>query len=160
MKKLIKIVTCGIVVLSLTGCGSTATPSDGSSNVISFDDSELNITVDELYKELKNRYGANYLIQTMDEKILSKEYETDEDAKKYAENQLKIYRMYYGNDDNSLLNAIRNAGYSSLDEFKNSFIANYKKTLLTDDYVKKSITDSEINKYYENKVYGDYILLP
>ncbi len=155
MKKIGKILSCGLVVLTLTGCGKGDTPSNGSNNVITFDDSSLNVTVDELYKELKERYGANYLIQSMDEKLLSKEYETNDDANNYAENQLKIYRLYYGNNENDLLNAIRNSGYNSLDEFKEMLIANYKKTLLADDYVKKNISENDINKYYENNIYGD-----
>lgn len=155
MKKIVKILSCGLVALTLTGCGKSDTPSNGNSNVITFNDSSLNVTVDELYKELKERYGANYLIQSMDEKLLNKEYETDDDANNYAENQLKIYRLYYGNNENDLLNAIRNSGYNSLDEFKEMLIANYKKTLLTDDYVKNNIDDSDINKYYENNIYGD-----
>lgn len=155
MKKIYKILSCGLIVFSLTACGKGDTPSNGSSNVITFNDSSLNITVDELYKELKSRYGANYLIQSMDEKLLAKEYETDDDAKNYAENQIKIYKMYYGNDETSLLNAIRNSGYNSLDEFKEMLITNYKKTLLADDYAKKNISESDINKYYENNVYGD-----
>ena len=155
MKKIVKILSCGLVALTLTGCGKSDTPSNGSSNVITFNDAELNVTVDELYKELKSRYGANYLIQSMDEKLLNKEYETDDDAKNYAENQLKIYRLYYGNNENDLLNAIRNSGYNSLDEFKEMLIANYKRTLLADDYAKKNVSESDINKYYENNIHGD-----
>ena len=155
MNKLCKVLFCGLVAVSLTGCGNNGGVTDGNSNVITFSDSELNVTVDELYKELKSRYGANYLIQSMDEKLLNKEYETNDDAKNYAENQVKIYKMYYGNDDTTFLNMLRNSGYNSIEEFKEMLIANYKKTLLADDYAKKSVSESDINKYYENKIYGD-----
>ncbi len=155
MNKLCKVLFCGLVAVSLTGCGNNGGVTDGNSNVITFSDSELNVTVDELYKELKSRYGANYLIQSMDEKLLNKEYETNDDAKNYAENQVKIYKMYYGNDDTTFLNMLRNSGYNSIEEFKEMLIANYKKTLLADDYAKKSVSESDINKYYENNIYGD-----
>lgn len=155
MKKIFKIVSCGLIALSLTGCGNTPTPSNGNENVISFNKEELNITVDDLYKDLKSRYGANYLIQLMDDKILSLEYETDEEANKYVENQMKVYRMYYGNSDEELLNQLQNAGYQSIKDFENALIVNYKRTLATKDYIKENISESEITKYYENNVYGD-----
>ena len=155
MKKIFKIVSCGLIALSLTGCGNTPTPSNGNENVISFNKEELNITVDDLYKDLKSRYGANYLIQLMDDKILSLEYETDEETNKYVENQMKVYRMYYGNSDEELLNQLQNAGYQSIKDFENALIVNYKRTLATKDYIKENISESEITKYYENNVYGD-----
>ena len=155
MKKVFKIMSCALIAMTLTGCGNDPTPANGSENVISFDNAEFNITVDDLYKELKERYATNFIINEMDKKILNLEYETDEDAENYVENQMKIYKMMYNNDDSSLLNAIQSAGYKSLDEFKEYIITSYKRNLAKEDYVRKNISDSEINKYYEDNVYGD-----
>ena len=85
MKKIFKIVACGLVFLTITGCGSETSPSDGTKSIVKFNEEGMNITVDDLYKELKTRYAMNYLINDIDEKILNKEYEDDENVKNYVE---------------------------------------------------------------------------
>ena len=155
MKKGFKIILCALFAITITGCGKDATPSNGKENIVTFNNKEFNITVDDLYETLKEKYATNYLIQEMDKKILNKEYEDDEKAESYAENQMKIYRMMYSNDETELLNALQNAGYRSIDEFKEYIMTNYKRDLATKDYARTQISESEINKYYENNVYGD-----
>ncbi len=155
MKNISKLMICGLTILALTGCGNKTSPSNGKDNIVTFNDEKMNITVDDLYKELKNRYATNYLIDTIDNKILDIEYEDSEDGKNYVENQMKIYRLYYGNDESSLLEAIQSAGYSSLSEFEDVILTNYKRTQATTDYVKSTITEDEIKKYYDENVYGD-----
>ncbi len=156
MKKIVKILSCGLIALMLTGCGSESTPTDGSKNIVSFNDEEMNITIDKLYDELKTRYGLNYIIGIMDEQILDKEYEDSDDADAYVENQIKIFQLYYGlSDDAALLDYVRNYGYSTIDEFKEYLKTNYKRTLAEKDYLKDQITDKEIEKYYTDNMYGD-----
>ena len=155
MKKVFKIMSCALLALTLTGCGNNPTPSNGEENVISFSKGDFKISVDELYKTLKERYATNYLIQEMDKAILNKEYETDEQADAYVENQIKILKLYYENSDSKLLEALQNAGYKTLDEYKEIIVTNYKRELAAKDYVRKEIDESEINKYYENNIYGD-----
>ena len=155
MKKIIKIMSGILIISALTGCGSDPTPTTANEKIVTFNKEELNITVDDLYKELKTRYATNYLIQTMDEKILDLEYQDDENVDAYVENQLKIYRMYYGNSDEELLKNIQNFGYTNIDEFKEMIAANYKKTLATKDYLKEKISDNDIEKYYKDNIYGD-----
>ena len=155
MRKIIKIMVCGAIVLTLTGCGNSTSPSNGNESIVSFNDKSMNITVDDLYKALKDKYATNYLIETIDNKILDLEYEDSEDGKNYVENQLKIYRLYYGNDESSLLSALQSAGYSSISEFEDVLLTNYKRTQATKDYIKDNISLDEINKYYNDNVYGD-----
>ena len=155
MKKTFKFISCIMVALLLTGCGNSPTPNNGDDNVVSLKNGDLNITVNDLYQKLKKDYATSYIINEIDKEILSKEYETDDRAKDYAENQLKIIKLYYGNDDNQLLSALRGAGYNTIDEYKEVLIVNYKKQLATDDFAREKITDQEINKYYNDKVYGD-----
>ena len=155
MKKIFKIMSCGLIFLTLTGCNSETTPSDGTKSIVSFNDEEMNISVNDLYDELKNRYAMNYLIDAFDKKILDKEYDDSEETKNYVENQMKVYRLYYGNDESKLLSDLQNAGYSSISEFEEVIKTNYKRTLAKKDYVKSTITDSDIEKYYKDNVYGD-----
>lgn len=155
MKKGFKILLYGLFAITMVGCGKDPAPSNGKENVVTFNNSEFNITVDDLYETLKDKYATNYLIQEIDSKILNKEYESDEKGEKSVENQLKIYRMYYQNDEQALLEALQSSGYRSIDEFKETLLTNYKRDLATKEYARNEITDSEINKYYENNIYGD-----
>ena len=155
MKKIFKIMSCAVLAIAITGCGNNPTPSDGSEKVVSLSKAEFKITADELYKSLKESYATNYIIQEIDNKILDTEYETDEAANDYIENQLKIYKMMYGNSDSELLKTLQNAGYKDLEEFKKVILLNYKRNLATKDYVRENISEDKIKKYYENNIYGD-----
>ena len=156
MKKTLKMIACSMIFLALTGCGNNPTPSDNDKNVVTFNDKELNITVDNLYDELKTRYAMNYLINEIDETILNKEYKDTDEAADYVDNQIKIFKLYNGlADDDALLKYVQDYGYSTLDEFKDYLKTNYKRTLAQRDYAKDQITDSEIDKYYNDNVYGD-----
>lgn len=155
MKKFGKIMTCMVLALAITGCKNKTTPSNGNDSVVSLTKDNFQVTVDDLYQTLKEKYATNYIIQEIDNYILDKEYKTDEEANDYLENQLKIYQMMYGNDEQQLLTALQNSGYRDLDEFKNTIITNYKRTAASKDYVKKNISEEDINKYYENNIYGE-----
>ena len=155
MKKLTKILLCATLVITLTGCGKDTNPTNGNDSVVSFTKNEFKITADDLYDTLKEKYATSYLIGEIDTAILNEEYKTDDKAKEYVENQVKMYKMLYNNDDNKLLEAIQSYGYADLNEYKSAILLNYKRELATKDYVKKSISDNDINKYYEKSVYGD-----
>ena len=155
MKKIVKVMACTALVLTITGCKNKTTPANGGENVVSLSKAEFKITADELYETLKDKYATNYIIQEIDSTILNKEYETDDSANQYVENQIKIYKMMYGNSDSELLSALQNAGYKDLDEFKNTILISYKRDLATKNYIRENISEDKIKKYYEEKVYGD-----
>ena len=155
MKKIIKLMGCAVLVLTLAGCKNKTTPTNGDDSVIALTKSEFKITVDDLYQTLKTKYAANYLIQAIDTEILNTEYKTDDEAKDYVENQVKVYKMMYNNSDDELLAAVQDAGYQSLDEFKETLLLSYKRKLAAKDYEKANISEDEIKKYYDENVYGD-----
>ena len=155
MKKALKIAGCMVLVLTLSGCKNKTTPSNGNDSVVSLTKSEFKISVDDLYQTLKDKYGTNYIIQEVDSEILNKEYETDDEANKYVDNQIKIYKMMYNNSDEELLTAIQNAGYRDLEEFKESILISYKRKQATKDYEKVNVSDDKIQKYYDENIYGD-----
>ncbi len=155
MKRITKIMGCMVLALSLTGCKNKTTPSNGEENVISLSKTEYKITVDDLYQTLKDRYATNYIIQEVDREILDNEYKTDTEAKEYVENQIKIYKMMYNNSESELVSALQNAGYRDLEEFKDSLLLSYKRSLATKDYEKASVTEDAIKKYYDENIYGD-----
>lgn len=139
-------------ILLFTGCGS-ATLKNGQKLVAKMDGKK--ITAESLYEELKTQGGAATLTNMIDDYIVNKEVKTDEDAKTYAENQIKQYKESYENYGMSFAEALVNAGYSSEDAFKDVLILDYKKKEVTEDYVKDTITDDEIKEYYKENIYGD-----
>lgn len=158
MKKVCKIMIFVFLILMASGCKNETSPTNGNENVLSLSKTEFKVTADDLYQVLKDKYATNYLIQQIDTEILNKEYKTDNEAKDYAENQIKVYKMMYGNSDSQLLSTIQNAGYKDLNEFKEALILSYKRTLATKNYLKGNVTEDQIKKYYDNNVYGDITL--
>lgn len=154
MKKILYVFVCGIMILSLTGCKEVPKLATGEDVLVSFADEKLNITVEELYDILKEKYGVNYLVEIIDEKILDSIYETDEIVNKHLDDQIEMFQAYYGGEE-GFLEALQGAGYQTINEFRDNLTINYKRELATKDYVKENLKDSEIEKYYENKIFGD-----
>ena len=67
MKKTINIITVLVLVLLITGC-KDAKLKEGSNNLVTFKDSSLNIKTEDLYNELKEKYGINILLDLIDAK--------------------------------------------------------------------------------------------
>ena len=127
MKKLTMILICALLVLVITGCGKNDTnPSNGTESVVALSKNNFKITADELYDTLKENYATSYLIQQIDTAILNNEYETNDEMNEYVDNQIKMYQAMYGNSESQLLEALQNAGYKDLAEFKATVLLNYK----------------------------------
>ena len=92
MKKTLLILGVCIATLGLTGCGQAPTLKDGKEVVAQVDGKK--ITAEDLYEQLKTQGGAVSLVNMLDEFILNKEIETDEDAETYAESQLESYKSH------------------------------------------------------------------
>ena len=142
-----------VATLMLTGCGKIATLKNGEEVVAKLDGKS--ITAEDLYDELKKQGGAITLTNMIDAFVVNKEIKTDDDAKSYADVQLSSYKksyQSYGQDFNA---ALTSAGYSDENEFKDELILEYKKNIVTENYVKDELTDDEIQKYYDDNIYGD-----
>ena len=142
-----------VATLMLTGCGKIATLKNGEEVVAKLDGKS--ITAEDLYDELKKQGGAITLTNMIDAFVVNKEIKTDDDAKSYADSQLSSYKksyQSYGQDFNA---ALTSAGYSDENEFKDELILEYKKNIVTENYVKDELTDDEIQKYYDDNIYGD-----
>lgn len=139
-------------ILLLTGCG-TATLKNGEKLVAKMDGKK--VTAEDLYSELKKQGGATVLTNMIDDFIVNKEIKTDEDAKSSADSQLKSYKDSYASYGMDFSAALANAGYKSEDDFKKVLILDYKKKVVTEKYVKKQVTDDDINEYYKEKIFGD-----
>lgn len=156
MKKII--LSMLVMLLLLTGCGKVPVLSNGEEAVLSLDEGA--ISVDELYQEMKNRYALSVLIDMMDEKILDKKYpETDEEVN-YVNNKVSQVRSYYDYFYNTQYSSYEvfiqsRYGVSTDNELKGLFALDYKRNQAVEDYAKSIVTNSEINKYYEEKTVGN-----
>lgn len=153
MKKVLLVLGVSVLTISLVGCGKVPTLKDGKQIVAQVDGQK--ITAEDLYQKLKTQGGEVTLVNMIDEFILNEEVETDEDAKTYADSQLESYKSSYESYGQDFAEAIKNAGYKDEEAFKEALILDYKKQVVTENYVKSNLKDSEIDKYYEEKIYGD-----
>ncbi len=116
----------------------------------------LTVTAEDLYEDMKEIYSVSNLLDIIDNKILEEKYpETDEMNTKLndqAENYYNMYNQYYGYSKEEFLTK---NGFGSERVFIEYLRLQYRRSQYTDDYIKEQITDKEIEKYYEDKVYGD-----
>ena len=151
-KKLFILVMAAFLVC---GCGKVSKLSDGSDAVVSFKNGEK-ISVNTLYKEMKDRYAIGILIDMIDEQLLNAEYKDKlEEAEKYAKDTIDSLKENYETEE-ELISAIQSYyGYSTLKEFEDYIILNYLRDLATKDYAKKQVTDKQIETYYDEEIVGD-----
>lgn len=163
MKKLKLLLPLLCVGLVVTGCGPKTIPTleDGKQVVAELEGK--NITAEDLYAELKSQGGTSVLVNLIDEFIANEEYPESEDALKYADAQISTLKAQYEAYGQDFDAALKNAGYTSLDAFKEVIALDYKKSKVAEDYIASTITDKEIEKYYEEEVDGSmtvrYILI-
>ena len=116
----------------------------------------LTITADDLYEDMKNIYSVSALLDKIDRNILEEKYpETDEmndEVQSQAENYYSVYEQYQKMSKEDFLS---NNGFASEKEFLDYLKLQYRKNKYAEDYVKTLIKDSEVEKYYEDKVFGD-----
>lgn len=131
-----------------------ATLSDGTQPVLKVN--EDTITADFLYEEMKNDYSISYLIEYIDKAILDEKYEENDEMKekikKTAQSYFDMYEQYYGMDEAAFL---AQNGFETKDQFLDVLKLDYRRKLYYDDYLKSQITDEQIQKYYDEEVYGD-----
>lgn len=116
----------------------------------------LTVTAEDLYEDMKNIYSISPLLDKVDNKILEEKYpETEEmitELESEAEGYYNMYEQYYGTTKEEFLSQ---NGFGSESAFIEYLKLQYRRSSYTDDYLKEQITDDEINKFYEDKVYGD-----
>ena len=131
-----------------------ATLKDGTQPVVNVNGET--ITADFLYEEMKKNYSISYLVDYIDKAILDKKYEETEEMKeeveKTAQNYFDMYNQYYQMDEATFL---AQSGFESKDQFLDALKLDYRKKLYYEDYLKSQITDEQIQKYYDESVYGD-----
>ena len=113
------------------------------------------ISADDLYEEMKTTYSITQFLNNIDENILTDLYKEDDEmnekVKSQADYYLNIYKNNYGYTEEQFLES---NGFSSYDDFTDYLKLSYRRDKYTEDYIKKNISDKDIEKYYNDNVYG------
>ena len=155
MKK--KLICILAVLLLVTSCGKVPKLKNGDEAVVTMKDGD--ISVEKLYSEMKEKYALDMLITKIDTAILNNVYKTDDEEKNYIDKQLETikyyYETYYKSQYKSFQEYLTQNGVESEDELKENISLTYKRNKAVKDYVKSIITDKEIEKYYDEEIFGD-----
>ncbi len=148
-----KILLCLVLLLLVTGCGNQPKLENGQEAVVSLNDGM--ISVDELYQEMKDSYAIGILLDMVDERILAQKYPESDEEKEYIDNQIQTWLLTF-KDQATLLQVTQSKlGISTMDGLRSYLSLQFKENKAIEDYVKSLVTDKEIQKYYDDKVFGD-----
>ncbi len=127
---------------------------DGTEPVAEIDG--LVVTADDLYEDMKQIYSISSLLDKIDNNLLVEKYPEDDEMNEEVDNQANnyynMYKSYYGVEKEDFLTK---NGFSSEKEFLDYLKLPYRRNKYTEDYIKEGLSDSEIESYYNDKVYGD-----
>lgn len=153
MKKLKLLLPLLCVGLLVTGCGKTIPKLENGQEVVAKVDGK-DFTAEDLYAAMKEKSGTDFLIRIIDKFIVESEIEDNEEALKFADGQiatLKAQYESYGQDFNKVL---KDAGYQSIDVLKQDIAFDYNKNKVAENYVKSTISNKDIEKYYKDNIEG------
>lgn len=143
-----------VLVVVLIWPDRIATLKDGTQPVATIDG--MTLTADELYEDMKDIYSVSSFLDKLDTKILTDKYpdtdEMDDEVKTEAENYYKAYEQYYKMSKEDFL---KQNGFNTEKKFLEYLKLNNRRTKYVKEYTEKEVTDKEIDKYYEDEVYGD-----
>lgn len=139
------------VVLGITGCGKKANLDDNKT-AVSLKDSK--ITATEYYNEIK-KSNISKLVDMIDHELFDEKYKSDEGEDKSVKEQINQIKSSY-EDEATFLNVIKQYfGVNSEKELEDMLRLEYKRNEAVEDYVKKDLSDKEIENYYNDNIYGD-----
>lgn len=127
---------------------------DGKEILASVDGKD--ITADEVYENIKGVYGTNALVTLIDEYIVSQEISDDSSYKTEAEEQVSSIKSQYESAGYEWETILSNYGYANEDALLSEVKLSLMQEQIAKDYLKEDISDSEIQKYYDENIYGDY----
>lgn len=156
MKKALKtLVLIGSVIL-LTGCGGVKLE-NGENAIVSFD--EGGISAQEFYDLLKTTYGQDQIANTIDKYLLDKKYEETSNERSYIKQSVssaKDAAEKYNTDIDTYVHYYYNVADEAA--FKDYISLNYKRSLWIQDYGEETVTDTQIQEYYDTESVGDMTL--
>ncbi len=131
-----------------------ATLKDGTQPIVTMKDGV--ITADDLYASMKSYYSIKALLNDIDDKILTKKYPSNDDMEssilKTANYYFEVYEKNAGYTKEQFLSEY---GFATEKDFIDSLRLDYRRNKYYESYVLSGITDKEIQKYYDDEVFGD-----
>ena len=142
-------------LLLVTGCGKVPKLDNGQDAVVTLKGED--ISVNTLYDELKERYALDALLKLIDTEILNQKYKDTDESKKEVQDEIDLMIQQYGQgSEQTLLEQTYSAwGIDTMDELRAYLTLQYKRNKAVDDYAESLVTDSEIENYYNEKIFGD-----
>ena len=149
-KKYLLLLLC--IPLLITGCKQIPKLDNGQEVIVELNGKQF--SANELFDALKKDYGTQVLVNMVDKYITEQELTDDmkKQAKEAAKNQYDTLYAMYKSNWNDLLSYY---GYTNGDELKEQLNANYEQSLVLENYVKSVITNEDIEKYYNEDIYGE-----
>lgn len=164
MKK--KIYLFALVIISvLMICGCSAKLKNGEEAAVSFNDGA--ISANDVYNLLKEKYGEDEIVDLIDTYLLEKEYGNENDGDKNSKNNdsseavsvneaIEQIKSTAKSNDMEYETYIKQ--YYNLDseaKLKEYLKLNYKRNKWIESYVSENISDTDVEKYYNEKIVGD-----
>ena len=146
-----KILIISMFALLLTGCGDVKLE-NGEKAIVSFNNGD-GVSAQELYDELKDMYGVNYLVNLIDTKLLNLEYEETTEELEYVQQVVDSVKAESGEEFISYIEYYY--GVNSEQDFEDYIRLNYRRSLWIEDYAKDIVTDKQIEEYYNDVYVGD-----
>ncbi len=147
-----------VCLFALCGCGKVPKLANGEEAVITFkkDDTEHNISANDLYEMLKDNYGLLATVDLLDKYILETEFpDYIESAKKTADNNIDSWITLYGGESNLLNALLSQTSFNSIDAYRNYMYIETLRSHAVDEFAKTKVTDKDIEDYYKNEAKGD-----
>ena len=143
-----------IVALMLTGCGKEVEVKNGSKVAVSLDKNKYTAT--EYYEKIKEA-NISTLIDTIDHDLFDEKYKTTDEETESIDKQITQMKSMYAAEDEEQWKTVMKQyfGVDSEEDLKTRLSLEYKRKLAVEDYVKSSLTDKEIQDYYDENIYGD-----
>lgn len=117
-----------------------------------------NYTAEQLFDNLKQRYGKDALLTLIDDEISSKELSNDDltKAKKEAQEYIDEIKKQYESAGYNWSDVLKQYGYANEEALLNEYLVTVKAQIVVKNYLGKKLTDDEIKKYYEENIFGTY----
>lgn len=152
MKKKIILVTCAMLLM--TGCGKDVKLVNGENAIVTF--KEGGISSNQLYDALKETQGAEKIMNLIDAHLLDLKYDETDEEKNYVKQNLKSVKEAAGEMGASLeMYLTYYYGVGSEKSFEDYLTLSFRRDTWTREYAKETITEKQINEYYEQEIYGD-----
>ena len=127
---------------------------NGQDIVYSLD--QTNVSADELYEKLYEKYGMNILFAQIQKTVADKSIETTEEMKTTAnlnaQNIISNFQQTYGATyETQILNALRQVGYTKIEDLPEFLIQSQKINQIYQDYINSNSDEvnAVINQYVE-----------